>query len=193
MEAIRGRRSVRSFSAEKVPAPLVERVLEAGCQAPSAKNAQNWRFVVLEGEAKARLVQVLRDALEVIPASVPRGSAPNSARIMDEAPVLIVVFNAGSSGREAAAGGTWARYPWSAEIQSVAAAIQNMLLAAYDAGLGSLWICDVFYAAREIEEHLEPIVGRAELVAAVSLGYCAFEPRAAVGRSWREVTYWPGR
>lgn len=188
MEAIRGRRSVRSFSPEPVPRQLVEGVLEAGSLAPSAKNGQNWRFVVLEGEDKTRLVRVLRDALEALPEGVPKGSAPNSARIMDEAPVLVVVFNTGD-GRERAASGS-SLHPWSAQIQGVSAAVQNMLLAAYDCGLGSLWICDVFYAGREIEAHLEPDVGKAELVAAVSLGYAAGEPRSAAKRRWQEVTVW---
>ena len=42
------------------------------------------------------------------------------------------------------------------DIQSVGAAIQNMLLAAQDLGLGSLWICDVFYAY----EQLSSLAGR---------------------------------
>jgi len=36
------------------------------------------------------------------------------------------------------------------DIQSVGAAIQNMLLAAVDLGLGSLWICDVFFGYEEL-------------------------------------------
>lgn len=190
MESIRGRRSVRAFRPDPVPRPLIEQVLEAGALAPSAKNMQNWQFVVLQGEGKARLVQVLRDQLDALPADRPRGSAPNSARIMDEAPVLIVVFNASPTGREIAAtrGILW---PFSAEIQGVSAAIQNMLLAAFDAGLGSLWICDVFFAIDEIEAHLEPVVGKAGLVAAISLGYPASEPRSAVKRGWQAATHWP--
>ncbi|MDP2873531.1 MAG: nitroreductase family protein [Bacillota bacterium] len=190
MEAIRGRRSVRAFCLDPVPRPLIEQVLEAGALAPSAKNMQNWRFVVLQGTSKARLVQVLRDQLDALPADRPKGSAPNSARIMDEAPVLIVVFNTSPTGREIAAS-RGNLHPHSAEIQGVAAAIQSMLLAAFDAGLGSLWICDVFYAAQQIECHLEPVVGQAELVAAISPGYPASEPRAAAKRGWREATCWP--
>lgn len=73
-------------------------------------------------------------------------------------------------------------------LQSTGAAIQTMLLAAQDLGLGSLWICDVLYASTEILAWLgHP---RDTLVAAVSLGYADEEPPARPRRPWQEVTEW---
>lgn len=201
-EAIWTRRSVREFRADPVPDALIERVLGAAAQAPSAKNAQNWRFVVLTGERKAALVRVMTDALGRLPPAVPRGSAPNSARIMDLAPALVVVLNAGGlrartwRGESPSAAGlaeTLVRRIHSVELQSVAAAIENLLLAATDAGLGSLWICDLLYASEDIEEHLLPLTGRAELVAAVALGYPSRPEVRRADRDWRQVTFWPDR
>ena len=74
---------------------------------------------------------------------------------MDEAPVLVLVWNSGEHG-------------WMTEEHSVAAAIQNMLLRAYDLGLGSLWIGDVYYAYDAICGYF----GKEwKLSGAVSLGY----------------------
>jgi nitroreductase len=59
LQAIHERRSIRRFTSQPVPRDLVKRVLEATVQAPSAKNVQPWRFVVLEGEEKERLVRLM--------------------------------------------------------------------------------------------------------------------------------------
>jgi nitroreductase len=61
------------------------------------------------------------------------------------------------------------------DIQSIGACIQNMLLAAQDQGLGSLWICDVFEAYAEFAEWLGE---KSQLIAAVSFGYAAESPGA---------------
>ncbi|MFP4365412.1 MAG: nitroreductase family protein [Spirochaetia bacterium] len=51
LEIIKTRRSVRSFTGESVPKKSLERILEAGRMAPSAKNRQPWRFIVIQDEA----------------------------------------------------------------------------------------------------------------------------------------------
>jgi len=74
-----------------------------------------------------------------------------------------MVWNAGDRG-------------WEVEVQSVAAAIQNMLLRAYDLGLGSVWIGDIYYAHGALSKHLDKPW---RLMAAVALGWPAstLEPR----------------
>jgi nitroreductase len=70
------------------------------------------------------------------------------------------------------------------DIQSVGAAIQNMLLAARDLGVGSLWICDVFYAY----EVLRAWLGEGgEMIAAVCLGYADEAPSARPRKGIDEV------
>jgi nitroreductase len=80
---------------------------------------------------------------------------------MDGTLVNTIVWNAGEK-------------DWTTEEHSVAAAIQNMLLSAYDLGLGSLWIGDVYYAYEEIREYFKK---RWKLSGAVVLGYPAMEGR----------------
>ena len=53
-EAIRKRRSIRKYQARKVENDKIERVLEAGRLAPSAKNLQEWRFVVVRDEGRRK-------------------------------------------------------------------------------------------------------------------------------------------
>jgi nitroreductase len=159
-EAIRGRRSIRRYSDQPLPIELVREVLEAGTWAPSAKNGQQWRFTVLMGDAKKRLTDLFRLELEALEKSFGKenmGSSVGSCSIMERAPVLIMIWNAGERG-------------WETETHSVAAAIQNMLLKAYGLGLGSLWIGDVYYAHEALTRQLEKPW---KLMAAVTIGWPA--------------------
>lgn len=92
---------------------------------------------------------------------------------MEEAPVLVMVWNANKL-----------RTLEESSLQSVAA-IQNMLLRAYSLGLGSLWICDVYYASDALTKHLgKPWT----LVAAVALGWPAQSPEPRPRKSVEEVS-----
>lgn len=179
-EAIRGRRSVRAYTDEPVPMELVRKALEAGTWAPSAKNGQQWRFTVLTGESKRKLIEAMREGLDETVKRIGRGamgSSFSSCAIMEEAPVVIMIWNAGNHAMSAAGRvtillrgrGAEDLALW-AEMEGVSAAVQNMLLEAYSLGLGSLWICDVFYAYSPLRKHL----GKGwQLVAAVTLGWPA--------------------
>ncbi len=159
-EAIRGRRSIRSYTDQPLPIELVREVLEAGTWAPSAKNGQQWRFTVLTGDAKKRLTDIFRLELEALEKRIGRknmGSSLGSCSIMEKAPVLIMVWNTGE-------------HRWETETHSVAAAIQNMLLKAYGLGLGSLWIGDIYYAHEALTKHLAKPW---KLMAAVTIGWPA--------------------
>lgn len=162
LDAIKGRRSIRRFKDKPVPMGLVREVLDAASYAPSAKRGEQWRFTVLTGDAKARFLDFFDGELDGFieeHGAEEAGSSKNSCRIMKEAPVLVVVWNSGGHG-------------WVTEEHSVAAAIQNMLLRAYDLGLGSLWIGDVYYAYDAIREYF----GKAwKLSGAVSIGYAGGE------------------
>lgn len=174
IDAIRGRRSIRSFKDKPVPLELVREVLDSANYAPSAKRGEQWRFTVLTGDAKARFLGFFDEELDrfIEEHGVKEaGSSKNSCRIMDQAPVLVVVWNSGE-------------YGWTTEEHSVAAAIQNMLLRAYDLGLGSLWIGDVYYAYDAIRGYF----GKEwKLSGAVSLGYADGEGRAFKRKTVDEV------
>jgi len=186
MQAIADRRSIRRFEDRPVSRELIEKVLDAGIKAPSGKNKQPWRFYVLQGTKKDELVGIMERGLAQAKAEGRNtGSAENSARIMRQAPVLIMVFH--SDWTLAEQGGRMGRALSLVDIQSIGAAIQNMLLAAIDLGLGSLWICDVLHADDEMAAFLGLKGG---VVAAVSLGYPAESPAARSRKPMDEVVTW---
>ncbi len=179
IEAIMGRRSIRKYKRDPVPVEIVREVLEAGNWAPSAKNGHQWRFTVLTGKAKDEYTLMFRERLDTFIQKLGRkeaGSAPGTLEIMEKAPVLIIVWNTNENG-------------WMTEEHSVAAAMQNICLRAYDLGLGSLWIGDVFYAYEETREYF----GKEwKLSGAITLGYPASEGQVPRKKNLDEVTEFIG-
>jgi nitroreductase len=185
MEAVSRRRSIRRFKDAPVPRELIEKLLAAAVLAPSAKNRQPWRFVVLQGAARAKLARLMIDGAESVEA---RGEATHSCRhsanIVAQAPVTILVFN--SEYRHE--GLIFDHLTYNApDIQSIGGMVQTLLLAGTGLGLGTLWVCDILYAYPLIREWL----GREEeLVTAVCVGYPDESPEARPRTAWREVTQW---
>lgn len=104
---------------------------------------------------------------------------------MKQAPVLILIFNS-----ESKAKGLYKIFSSAMDvlyIQSIGGAIQTMLLAAQDYGLGTLWIGHIFYAVKEICKFANK---NEELIAAVSIGYADEDPKPRPRMKWTEVTQW---
>ena len=51
LDAIHTRRSIRTYVDQPVPEELVQKLLAAAMQAPSARNQQPWQFVVIDDRA----------------------------------------------------------------------------------------------------------------------------------------------
>jgi F420 biosynthesis protein FbiB-like protein len=188
LEAIAARRSVRKFADRPVAEETVNAVLAAAILAPSGKNRQPWRFVVVAGDEKRKqMIRVMREGIaDTKVRGMETGSAIMTARVMEHAPVTIFVFNPEGL------------HPWVShsvgqtflamvDTQSIGAAIQNMLLAAQDLGLGTLWMCDVWSAYRQLSTWLGE---SGQLVAAVALGYPDEHPTARLRRPLSEVVRW---
>jgi F420 biosynthesis protein FbiB-like protein len=184
LEAIAARRSIRKFKDTPIQEELLQIILDAAIQAPSACNRQPWRFVVVQGENRTEMLHIMREEITRDKArGEDIGSAEWSAQVMEQAPVTVFVFN--PDGLR-----PWRKHTVEQmfrdvlDIQSIGAAIQNMLLAAEDQGLGSLWICDVFIAYEELCKWLDE---KGELIAAVSFGYADESPAARLRKPKSEV------
>jgi nitroreductase len=187
LEETAKRRSIRTFKGLPIPDDALQAIPAAATQAPSAKNRQPWQFVVVSGEQRTEMVRLMREGIaRMVARGQDTGSGDWTACVMEQAPVTLFVFN------------PHGKAPWLAHsveemflsavnVQSVGAAIQNMLLAAQDLGLGSSWICDVFYAYHELSQWLgEP----GQMVAAVSLGYPGESPSTRPRKPVSDVTRW---
>ena len=185
LDTIAARRSIRKFRPDPVPDEALQSILTAAIQSPSGKNRQPWRFVVVKKDKRADMIRVMREGMEKVRAEGgDLGSSEGTARVMEQAPVTIFVFN--DEGLHPMQPHSVEQMFWNlVNVQSIGAAIQNMLLAAQDLGLGTLWICDVFYAYEELCAWLGE---ERQMVAAVSLGYPDESPDARPRMPVDEVT-----
>ncbi len=194
IHAIDDRRSIRKFLDTSVPRDVIEEILQSGMKAPSSKNRQPWKFIVVQGEEKERMLRAFRQGLEreekreaFLPQSRPYiGGAKYTLEIMAQAPVSVFVVN--MLGKDLMTElTTEERVSEICNIQSIGASIQNMLLAATEKGIGSLWICDIYFAYPELCEWLH---SDGQLVAAVAFGYPNEQPGKRPRKAWEETVEW---
>lgn len=171
MEIIQSRRSIRSYADRPIEEELLQEILKAGMYAPSAENSQPWYFVVIQSEEK---MNALRNLMEQVSAGVLqrlKDQFPNHPEVVDEttrfiramggAPVCVLAF--------------WLKpdYDNVADniTQSIAAAIENMLLAARARGIGSCWLTAPSTAGmgEELQKMFAPDHGK--LTAMITFGY----------------------
>ena len=180
IEAIKSRRSVRSFQPKQLKESELQAILEAGCYAPSAMNGQSWHFTVVQN--RAVLDQLSAQVKEILkqldnPKIKERLNDPDWHAFYG-APALIVV-----SGRQDAL----------FHVTDCAAATQNMLLAAHSLGLGTCWIGIIarlfdspqgaaLHQELKIPEGYKPLYG-------VALGYPAGDKPQVAPRIENAVDY----
>jgi nitroreductase len=197
MEAIIKRRSVRQFLDEEVPNQDLKEIIEAARWAPSGSNQQMWKFVIVKNKnilnQMAQLVVDKIDKLIKSTGSNELNGIKTYSTFFNKAPVTIAVFMepyknkteeillaAGYSNEEAQ------RLRGNVAIQSIGAAIQNILLAAYLKGYGTCWMCAPNIAAPEIEKLLG--VGEPwELKALIPLGKPARIPKHTTRKPLEEI------
>jgi len=159
-DAIKARRSVRSYLDRDVEEEKLRQVLEAGRLAPSASNRQEWRFVVVrDAQLRQKLV-----------------AAAHGQRFVGEAPVVIVAC-AVQSDHIMPCG-----HP--SHLIDVAIAIDHMTLAARELGLGTCWIGA--FDPDEVRRVLG-IPGDVEVIELLPLGYPSEWPQARPRKPFEEV------
>ena len=144
---IENRRSIRKYRSDEIDRKLIEEIIYSATLAPSAKNRQPWKFIVYQGEAKDKLVEVMRHGI-------------NSEKITHELMPewAFAIPDAENTVRN--------QYTPFASIErekriveicdslSIGAAVENMILTATGYGLGTLWIANTCFAYNELIEFI---------------------------------------
>lgn len=113
LTVIKNRRSIRIFDDRKVEKEVIEKIIEAGIQAPSSCNIQGWRFIVIDDqETKNKLVE------------------NGGAILIKKAPAgILVIYDSRTR-----------NFEYQDYIQSASAAMENIFLAATALGIGCCWL-----------------------------------------------------
>lgn len=130
-QAIYGRRATRAFTAQPVEKAVLQRLIDAAIQAPSAIDEQPWDFIAIRDRAlldsmsaatKGHMLKVMEH--QAFPQRLQENLEDPGFHVFYHAPALVVIC--------VHAGG------WAAEHGALAA--ENLMLAAHGEGLGSCWI-----------------------------------------------------
>lgn len=165
IEAIRSRRSIRKYQERAIEPERLMRVLDAGRIAPSAKNLQDWKFIVVrDGEKRRRLAEAAMGQAQVAAAPVVIAAcATKPDNIMPCGQLC---------------------YPI-----DLAIALDHMSLAAVAEGLGTCWI-GAFY-----EDRVKEILGipaGVRVTSMLTLGYPAESPAARPRKRQEEIVAYDG-
>lgn len=184
------RSSIRSYSRKMIERALIEELLAAATLAPSGQNRQPWTFHVVTAEKQIRrLGSILREEVERIRPQVDPEHLPLFEKYIpfithvEKAPVLIFVtarpyesFQRLLRDQGDQIPGTFTDH---SHIQSVAAAVTHLLLAAEVRGLGACWNTNILLARTAIEAELG-ITAPWELTCLVTIGYPEVKDRPPV-------------
>ncbi|MDR3336907.1 MAG: nitroreductase family protein [Treponema sp.] len=192
-EAIFKRKSVRNFLEKDIDRAIIEKILEAGGRAPSPRNIQPWKYIVMEGKEKSAMIEVVREGIKKRKADSALIKsyrtvvllAEYSLEVLEEAPVCIFVLN--TQNKFSLSQGMEEKIYEMMNLQAIGAAIQNMCLAAFDNGIGSLWICDIHIAYSEICDWLKTELA---LVAVIAFGYSSENPEPRERKPLGEIAEW---
>ena len=129
-DAIKNRHSVSKVKADAVPRDVIEKLLDAGNQAPNHYKVRPWRFVVLTGNGRDKLGDIFAASLLDRQPDLPQEGLGKTRALPLRAPAIIAVG---------------VDKPVEAKVlelenyAAASAACQNILLVAYALGLGAIW------------------------------------------------------
>ena len=179
-EAIHNRHSVKHVKPDPVSRGLIEKLLDAAVQAPNHYKVRPWRFVVLTGEARNKLGEVMAASLRERHPEFPQGAFDKAQTTPLQAPVVIGV------------GVDKPGDPRVLEIENiaaVAASVENLLLAAYALGLGAKWRTGEWARDDKVKAFLgfEP---DQHILSFIYIGYPEFATEPPARQSFEDRTVW---
>lgn len=194
IEAIYNRRSIRKYLDTPISKDDIIDIINSAMKAPSSKNRQPWKYIVIQGNAKTEMIKAFEKGMlreETKEALLPMSkkhipAAKYTIEILKQAPVVIFVVNSSQKGMLENLEPEERVYNI-CNIQSISASVQNMLLSATEKGIESLWVCDIFFAYKELCDWLNE---DGELICAVALGYPDEDPKERPRKKFDDVVEW---
>ncbi len=181
---IKTRRSHRFYQDRPVEREKLEKLIELAMWAPSAMNRQQWFFVVVAGKRVKEVISIVEKGYDYI--------LPRLQKFFADKPKVIEQTRRFFKNLGNAPAVIFAYYTPTgddySDVQSVAAAIQNILLAAHAMGLGTCWMTGPVHVEGEINKALG-VEGK-KLVAVITVGYPAKQPPTPPRRDNERKVVW---
>jgi len=166
-DAIHSRHSIGKVKPDELSRETIQKLLDAGNQAPNHHRVRPWRFFVLTGESRSRLGDVMvASLLEREPASTPE-QVDKTRALPLRAPLIIAVsVDAPTEERIIAI----------ENVCAAAASCQNILLAAHALGLGAIWRTGTWARDAKVKEFFS-LAPERDLIAFIYMGIPDGEPK----------------
>ena len=180
IDVIKNRKSIRNYQNTEISKEIIEDLINCARLAPSSKNRQPWKFVIVKDETKNKIIEIMLEK-EKNPDPILDGkfyptSVPITVKAMKQAPILILVLrNPDNNWRIG-------------DALSIGAAVEHICLRATDLGLGSLWIRDTIYAEKEIKQLISK--EEMDLVCAILIGYPEGITKPKSRKKLEEILEW---
>mgnify|MGYP003416685542 CR=1 FL=1 len=161
IDTILNRRSVREFTDKPVSKEDINTILNAGHWAPSGLNNQPWRFVVIRD----------RETIQKL------SECTHYSGIVAGAPLLIATFLDNETS-----------YSITKDIEAIGAAVQNMLLACCELGLGGVWLGEILNQKKKVNSILG-CPSNLELMSVLAIGEPVPKERTSTRRALSEIVF----
>ena len=179
-EAIHNRHSQGKVKQDAVSRELIEKLLDAGAQAPNHYKVRPWRFVVLTGEVRNKLGDVMSASQRERKPDLPSEAFDKTRALPLRAPLLIAVGVDKPSEEKVLE---------VENISAASAACQNILLAAQALGLAAIWRTGEWARDAKVKEFLGFSADQ-HIVGFIYVGYPEFTVEAAPRPSFEDRTVW---
>ena len=179
-EAIYNRHSQGKVKQDTLPRELIEKLLDVAVQAPNHYKVRPWRFVVLTGEGRDKLGDVMAVSQRQSHPEFPLDAFDKCRALPLRAPVVIAV------------GVDKPSEPKVLEIENVcaaAAACENLLLAAHAMGLGAKWRTSDWARNPKVKEFLG-FEADQHIIGFIYIGYPEFVAEPMPRPSFEDRTVW---
>lgn len=155
---VQERRSQRAFIEYRIDKDKIMQIMRAGMCAPSGKNGQPWKFIVVQNDKKL----------------LSKIAGCTIYKFVDGADCLICIFL-----------DKRLSYHYLKDAQAIGACIQNMLLMSTDLGIGSCWIGEILNRTQDVKSLLS-IDDTFDFMGLVALGYYKEESTKVDKKSFSE-------
>lgn len=179
-EAIHGRQTISKVKPDALPRAVIEKLLSAGAQAPNHHKVRPWRFVVLTGDGRKKLGDVMAASFLDRNPATPADGLDKTRALPLRAPVLIAV---------GADKPVESKIIEMENISAASAACMNILLAAHALGLGAIWRTGEWARDEKVKEFLG-FAADQTIVGFIYVGHPEVKPEPYVRQGFEDRVTW---
>jgi len=196
LKSIKSRRSIKKLRPGPISRDLIEEIIDIAISAPSAHNAQPWRFIIInDHNVKVQLAKAMSQSWQgdlvnngISIKEIEKLMVLSEKRILNASILILVCLTMDDMDKYF---DKRKNFEYLMAVQSVSAAIQNLLLAVHSKGLGACWRCAPLFCMEIVKKVLE-IPESFDPQAMIEIGYPDENPRMPPRKPLKDILRYNG-